>query len=131
MNEIAAALQKLGVAQTLFVGPVPHWQDDLPKILIRRLWPSLPERTWVGVSRTVNETNQNLKDKFTATSRATYMDVIGLFCNKDGCLTRLGDDAQGDATTWDYGHLTESASAYLAREILVPQILKLSHASPG
>lgn len=124
MNRVGAALEKLGVKSVVFLGPSPHWQDDLPKILVRRLWPSIPERTWVGVNREVFETNTKLKNKFSTTQGKTYVDVIDSFCNSDGCLTRLGDDAQRDATSWDYGHLTALASEYLAKQILVPQILK-------
>ena len=124
MNRVATTLEKLGVKSVLFLGPSPHWQDDLPKIIIRRLWPNIPERTWVGVNREVFETNTKLKNRFSTAQGKTYVDVIDAFCNSDGCLTRLGDDAQRDATSWDYGHLTAAASEYFAKQILVPQILR-------
>jgi peptidoglycan/LPS O-acetylase OafA/YrhL len=124
MNRVSVALKKLGIRGVIFVGPSPHWQDDLPKILIRRLWPQMPERTWVGVNREVQELNAKLKNNFIATEGRSYVDTIGLFCNPDGCLTRLGEDKQRDATSWDYGHLTALASEYLASKLLVPEIIK-------
>ena len=126
MNRISDALKKLGVRGVIFVGPSPQWQDDLPKILIRRLWPQMPERTWVGVNREIQELNAKIKNKFMPTAERSYVDTIGLFCNSDGCLTRLGDDKQLGATSWDYGHLTALASEYLASMLLVPEIIKLS-----
>ena len=125
MNRISAMLKKLGIPGVVFVGPSPQWQDDLPKILIRRLWPQMPERTWVGVNRDVQELNARLKNNFTAVDGKSYVDTIGLFCNTDGCLTRLGGDSQRDATSWDYGHLTALASEYLASKILAPEIIRL------
>lgn len=123
MNRVAAALKKIGINGIIFVGPSPQWEDDLPKILIRRHWPNLPERTWVGVKRSMHETNVKLKNSFPNLIGTSYADVIGLFCNSDGCLTRLGNNSQTDATSWDYGHLTASASEHLARRLLVPEIL--------
>lgn len=124
MDKIDKYLKQLGVHTVIFVGPSPQWEDDLPKIIIRRLWPNIPERTWVGVNKDVYEKNLKLKNKFTQNSNKIYIDAIGLFCNSDGCLTRLGADSKKDSTSWDYGHLTEAASAHLAKELLVPQIIK-------
>ena len=124
MNRLSATLEQMGVSRIIFVGPSPKWEDDLPKILIRRLWPSLPERTWVGVKRETIELNARLKNNFLSRDGRSFVDVIGLFCNHNGCLTRIGSDSQTGATSWDYGHLTDTASEYLARELLAPEILR-------
>ena len=124
MKRIANRLESLNVPMVLFLGPSPKWQDDLPKILVRQLWSTMPERTWVGFNRDVLALNQKLKRDFVATPHSSYVDMLDLFCNLEGCLTRIGDDPKMGSTSWDYGHLTEIASEYLAKELLVPIILK-------
>jgi peptidoglycan/LPS O-acetylase OafA/YrhL len=124
INRVTVLLHKIGIRGVLFVGPSPKWEDDLPKILIRRLWPALPERTWVGVRREIIDLNSRLKSAIPTSPGRAYIDVVGLFCNHNGCLTRIGNDRQKGATSWDYGHLTEVASEHLAKKILTPEILK-------
>jgi peptidoglycan/LPS O-acetylase OafA/YrhL len=126
MNRVTSALHKIGIRRIIFVGPSPRWEDDLPKILIRRLWPDLPERTWVGVKREAMDLNSRIKGALPTLPGRSYIDVIGVFCDHNGCLTRIGEDSQKGATSWDYGHLTEVASEYLAKKLLVPEILKYS-----
>jgi peptidoglycan/LPS O-acetylase OafA/YrhL len=126
MNRVTTALQNIGIHGIIFVGPSPKWEDDLPKILIRRLWPALPERTWVGVKREAIDLNSRLKNALPVLPGRTYVDVIGVFCNHNGCLTRIGEDTQKGVTSWDYGHLTEIASEHLAQKLLAPEILKFS-----
>jgi len=45
-----------------------------------------------------------------------YLSARKVFCNADGCLTRIGDDP-ANLTTWDYGHLTTVAARYLASRL--------------
>jgi peptidoglycan/LPS O-acetylase OafA/YrhL len=123
-KRIANRLESLDVTAVLFLGPSPQWQADLPKILVRQLWSTMPERTWVGFKRDLLNLNEKLKRDFVATPHSSYVDVLDLFCNLQGCLTRIGDDPKIGSTSWDYGHLTEIASEYLAKELLVPIMLK-------
>jgi hypothetical protein len=120
IRDLALTLKSFGVKQVIFVGPAPHWQDDLPKIMVRQLWPSLPMRTWVGVDKTFQALNETLKHEFENSPTAIYIDAMALFCNQDGCLTRLDDETTAELTSWDRGHLTPSASGYLAKKLLVP-----------
>jgi hypothetical protein len=70
--------------------------------------------------------NSRIKGALPTLPGRSYIDVIGVFCDHNGCLTRIGEDSQKGATSWDYGHLTEVASEYLAKKLLVPEILKYS-----
>lgn len=124
MNKIYDELKKLNVNTIIFVGASPHWQDDLPKLIVRRFWPNIPERTWEGINIDVYQNNLKIKNQFSQNPNKIFIDMFELFCNINGCLTRLGSDSKKDATTWDYGHLTEIASEYFAKQLLVPQILK-------
>jgi hypothetical protein len=122
MNEISGKLKELGVGKILFLGPTPQWRSDLPKILARQLWVTKPKRTRIGVKQEVLDANNALLREFPVGANRQFVDVIGLFCDANGCLTRTGDDLRESITTWDYGHLTPSASRYLAQNLLVRRI---------
>jgi SGNH domain (fused to AT3 domains) len=123
MAEISAQLRNLGIKKILFLGPVPQWKSDLPKIIARLLWLTKPQRTTVRLNQDTIEINKKLLKEFPPSEFSQYVDVIGLFCNSDGCLTRTGSDIQETITTWDYGHLTPSASNFLAKKLLLEKIL--------
>jgi hypothetical protein len=122
MNDIATKLKDVGVKKILFLGPAPQWRSELPKIIARQLWQTKPKRTFVGVNQEVLDLNSGLLRDFPAGGDLMFVDVIGLFCDADGCLTRTGDDIKESIVTWDYGHLTLSGSRYLAKNLLVRQI---------
>lgn len=122
MDQITQKLTSLGVGKVVFLGPAPHWTGDLPKIYLRKLWAEKPTRTMTGISRNTIEKNKELKAKFLKRTNNNYIDLIEIFCNDDGCLTRLGDNLDTDLVTWDYGHLTSAASIYLAKQ-LWPKLL--------
>lgn len=123
MRIITEKLVALGVKRILFVGPTPHWTADLPKIIARQLWSIKPKYTYVGLNQDFIKVNYLLMNQFRLTDEAEYIDVIGLFCNEMGCLTHTGDDLKDTITTWDYGHMTPSASNYLAKNLLISKIV--------
>jgi hypothetical protein len=43
---------------------------------------------------------------------------MGVFCNRAGCLTYVGDDRRAGLTSGDGSHLRPAASDYLARQVL-------------
>lgn len=119
---IKTRLLELGVAKVVFVGPVPRWTADLPKIVARQLWLFTPERTFVGLDRNVFAQNRRMKEAFAAEG-LTFVDVLPVFCTDKGCLTRIGPDRLADITTHDRGHLLPVASDYLAARLLVSAIV--------
>jgi hypothetical protein len=123
VNQIAATLKSLGVPKVIFTGPTPHWTADLPKIILRRLWENTPQRTYNGIEQQTLSENSTLQKKFKQTDTDIFVNIIDLFCNKDGCLTYLGHDKKTGITSWDYGHLTEIASDYLSKELLAKLIV--------
>ncbi len=121
--EINAKLKAIGVPRVIFVGPVPHWTAALPKIISRQLWINTPERTFIGIEKTLIEQNRVLKKEFLQ-KNLNYVDVMSLFCNEEGCLTRIGDDRLRGITTFDRDHLLAASSDYVARKLLVNSIIK-------
>lgn len=124
MAEISTKLEQIGVKKILFLGPTPQWKSDLPKILARQLWLTKPKRTFVGINQGVFDLNNVLLRNFRAGVNSHFVDVIGAFCDVNGCLTHTSDDIEQSITTWDYGHLTPSGSEYLAKNLLVGRITK-------
>jgi len=66
--------------------------------------------------------NDKIRSDFVTTTKSTYVDMINMFCNLTGCLVHLGSEYDFELTSWDYGHLTNSASDYVAKK-LIPIII--------
>jgi hypothetical protein len=124
LNSLARRLISAGIKKVLIIGPAPRWKDDLPKLFIRQLWAEQPERTMKGVDIDFIRKNDNLKRLIEQTDQIQYVDMMSLFCDSKGCLTRLDPKLDHNLTTWDRGHLTELASDYFAKHLLVPMLLK-------
>jgi peptidoglycan/LPS O-acetylase OafA/YrhL len=122
-NRIAEKVNSLGISKIIFVGPTPHWLSNLPNIIIRRLWPDTPNRTFISIDEKVLKENAALEKGFTRSGTKIFANLIDLFCNESGCLTYLGDDKKVGITSWDSGHLTPVASDYVAKELLVNLII--------
>jgi len=120
---IANQLMELGVKKVIFVGPTPHWTSDFPKIMIRKLWLFTPRRTYIGINKNVLFENAKLQQEFKQTDTEAYANLIDFFCNKNGCLTYLGEDRKAGLITWDRAHLTPVASDYLAKNLLANMIV--------
>ena len=124
MIDITTKLRHYGVKKVIFLGPTPQWKSDLPKIISRQLWTLKPARTYVGIKQDILTLNDVLMRDFSSVVDAEYVNLIGFFCNVNGCLTHTDDDIKKSITTWDYGHLTPSASKYLAKNLLVKRIVE-------
>jgi hypothetical protein len=123
-KDIAKAILPMGVKKLLVIGPSPHWTEDLPKIVIRNLWADKPERTKLGVNTKFIELNKSLANALGDNRDGIdFVDMQGLFCSAEGCLTRIGNDFSTNLTSWDYGHLTPIASDYFSRNVLAKRVV--------
>lgn len=122
-KQISAKLKNLGVKKIIIVGSTPRWTAHLPKIILKELWMNTPRRTFVGIDQPVLARNSKLQNAFKQTDTEIFANLIDFLCNKDGCLTYIGDDKKTGITSWDYGHLTLIASDYLAKNLLVNLIV--------
>lgn len=124
MATITHRLSGFGVKKVLFLGPTPKWTADLPKIIARHLWTTKSKRTFIGINLDIIKSNEKMLREFGSSDAAQYVDVIGLFCDPGGCLTYTGDDFKKESiTSFDYGHLTPSASEFLAKNVLIQRIV--------
>jgi hypothetical protein len=125
LNNTIAALKKAGVARVLVVGPVPLWRGGLLECLERyytrrRL---VPFRMKYGL-QLFSELDSDLRER-SRISGASYVSPIDLMCDEEGCVTRVGNNAN-DIVAWDTVHLTVAGSIYLVDRF--PQAL-LDYAS--
>jgi hypothetical protein len=122
---IAALLKSFGVGTVIVAGPVPKWDPFLYKAIVKNLWVFTPRRTFQNVVRSTLQDDARLTRKYASGAGGfKYVSMIDLLCNSDGCLTYIGDDRREGIVTFDYGHLSITASSYVAENLLVPEILK-------
>ncbi len=121
---MAAKLKALGVKNVWLIGPVPHWQPELYKIMARPT-NRLP-RLSIGLKESEWEVDGLLKSRYQQSTNIRYISLMDTLCNKkEGCLSYIGDQPIDGITTFDYGHLTSVASLYVARQALAPLIIKV------
>ena len=108
-------IKALGIKNIQLIGPVPQWNDGLPKQLYmyfnENIPHTVPNRMSHGLNNKFIKTDKVLKIK-SLSLNITYISAKDILCNDDGCITRLGD-LQEELTAWDYGHLTTKGSEFL------------------
>jgi peptidoglycan/LPS O-acetylase OafA/YrhL len=114
MSLIGSKIESLGIKNIIFTGPTAHWNTDLPKIILRKLWNNTPQKTFVGVDDEIFQTNRVLKQKFKSSPSRHFVSIIDYFCDEKGCSTRIGNDRKLGITSWDV----------FTKNVLVPLIVK-------
>jgi peptidoglycan/LPS O-acetylase OafA/YrhL len=107
-------IKKLGVSQVMIIGPAPQWKESLPRILMNLH--RAPRRSLFGLETQALQVDDALEHLAGARKDVTYVSAWKTFCNHEGCLTRVDDEADG-IVTWDYGHLTTRGAEYLAKRL--------------
>jgi peptidoglycan/LPS O-acetylase OafA/YrhL len=120
LRRTISELQSAGVDRVLVIGPPPQWRIDLPRNLLNIYHHAtvdrVPLRTKSALDDVVQPVDFSLARLFDSQPYVTYVSAFGQFCNEQGCLTRVNEEASG-LTSWDYGHLTTAAAEYLARRL--------------
>ena len=115
--ETVAALKKETDARVVVLGDVPSWRRGLPSevlryfILHRAL---IPERSPNGSPSAAYDAVMRARLEPLG---AEFISASDVFCNAQGCLTRIGD-AAADITVSDQVHITEKASIFLIASII-------------
>jgi hypothetical protein len=113
-KETIAALHRAKI-RMIVLGPVPAWKRGLAGQMLNYFIKHrslLPQRSNQLVDNLWDETSAQA---FFAGQQVEYISAWNFFCNRDGCLTRLGD--AGAMTAIDRHHLSEEASIFLIRSI--------------
>ncbi|HEX5738468.1 MAG TPA: acyltransferase family protein [Hydrogenophaga sp.] len=120
LEATVAELKSAGVPRIIILGAVPYWDTSLPRVLISE-WEkgpvnrSPPLRLDRRLDPGVDPITQQLR------ARAEAMDIefisgMDHFCNADGCLTRMNENAT-EPLSYDYGHLAPEAVRYYAAQL--------------
>jgi hypothetical protein len=117
--EIVRFLQQIGVRRIVVVGSVPVWLQSDPRQAMYRAYKAdplhrIPERLSSFTPLTL-DIDRRLKD-IASNLGVRFISAYDVFCNDNGCLTRLGDTAK-DIVQFDRTHLTPTASWYFISRI--------------
>ena len=121
----ARVIRGLGAKAVLLSGPVPTWDRALPAIVARTYGGGDPGFISTGLMRGDLELDQALKRLYGGGTDLAYVSLVDHFCQDGACRAFIGPDRLQDIVTFDYGHLTSSASRYVAARALTPAILAL------
>ncbi|WP_429104390.1 acyltransferase family protein [Bradyrhizobium sp. i1.12.3] len=131
-------LKAANIARIVLMGPPPSWQGaGLSANVLdyyRKTGTVLPARTFY---RSNDEWTRGRDVMLSALSHELgihYISVRNIFCNDDGCLTRIGPN-ESELTAFDPGHLTVPGSMFLvgqaSDEMLNPAVPLPHQSSPA
>lgn len=118
MEGLARAIGQVSQARIIHTGPTPHWVADLPKIVVRHMWPQTPRYSHIGLDRKLRMHDTQLKATFASRPILRYVSLMDYLCHAKGCLVYSGNDRKKGLTSWDKGHLTPETSYLIARDVL-------------
>ena len=126
LEATVAAIKAAGVPRIIMLGAVPYWQGPLPRILLD-VWKKGPVnkppplRLKAQLDPKLEEVTKQMRARAEAMG-IEFISGMGYFCNKEGCLTRMSQEAI-EPLSYDYGHLAPDAVRYYVDQI-APLIFK-------
>jgi SGNH domain (fused to AT3 domains) len=111
-------LKGLGVKQIYVIGPPPQWHPGLQDVLVTqalrdKLAHRLASRISEGV--TTSSTLDEQLNKLAQEKRVSYISLLNILCNQDGCLTKIGDEPE-DLIGYDDGHFSRKGGEFVAKQ---------------
>ena len=116
LKKTILALSALSIPHIIVLGPVPVWKRGLPNEVLRYFvmhHALIPERFSQRVYRSWDDAQMR---PALMEVGAEYISAWDAMCDKDGCLTRLGEQPE-DVVASDQHHLTERGSKFLIETI--------------
>jgi peptidoglycan/LPS O-acetylase OafA/YrhL len=116
LKKTVLALRGLSIPHIVVLGPVPVWKRGLPNEVLRYFVMQhalIPARFSQRVYQTWNDAQMR---STLMGDGAEYISAWDAMCDKDGCLTRLGEKPE-DLVASDQHHLTESGSTFIIQSI--------------
>jgi len=124
LTKTIASLRDIGIKNIALVGPVPRWENNLPKqlsIYCKQKTPcEVPYYMSMGLIPKIFEIDA-LMSQFALDQKIYYLSPAKIMCGQNGCLVRQ-TDAASSITAWDTVHLTDSGSMYLVSHFLLPNL---------
>lgn len=115
--ETVVALRKETGARVVVLGAVPAWWRGLPSEVLRYFMlhrALIPARSTGAAPSTAYDAVMRARLEPLG---AEFISASDVFCNAQGCLTRIGDAAD-NLTASDQVHLTEKGSVFLIQSII-------------
>jgi peptidoglycan/LPS O-acetylase OafA/YrhL len=116
LKKTILALRALSIPRTIVLGPVPVWKRGLPSEMLKYFTMHhalIPERFSQRVYRSWDDAQMR---PALIEVGAEYISAWDAMCDKEGCLTRLGERPE-DIVASDQHHLTERGSKFLIESI--------------
>jgi len=115
--ETVVALKKQTNARVVVLGAVPAWRRGLPSEVLRYFMlhrALIPERSPNAAPSAAYDAVMRTRLEPLG---AEFISASDVFCNAQGCLTRIGE-AAADITVSDQVHITEKGSVFLIASIV-------------
>lgn len=119
-------IRQAGVPRIILLGAVPYWKKHLPQILLDE-WKKGPVQALpplrlgeAFLDPEVRRATEIMRERAQKMG-IEFISGMDFFCNAQGCLTRLSEDAT-QPLSYDYGHLSTGAAAFYIEQ-LAPLIL--------
>lgn len=114
-------IRQAGVSRIILLGAVPYWKKHLPQILLEE-WKKGPVQTRpplrlgeTFLDPEVRRATDIMRDRARKMG-IEFISGMDFFCNAQGCLTRLSEDAT-QPLSYDYGHLSTGAVAFYIEQL--------------
>lgn len=124
LTKTIASLESIGIKNIALVGPVPQWENNLPKqlsIYCKQKTPcEVPYYMSMGLIPKIFEIDAQMS-QFAINQKIYYLSPAKIMCGQNGCLVRQTDEASS-ITAWDVAHLTDTGSIYLVSHFLLPNL---------
>lgn len=115
-TRIESDLIQLGVRDVLVLGPVPQWYPSVPVNYFRYANNDLTLST-SKLDKSLITSDKRMESIAADSNTLRYLSILTRICNQptkhDGYCTVIFND---ELISFDYGHLTETASKYLAEK---------------
>lgn len=127
LENTVAELKKAGVPRIILLGGVPYWKGDLPPILLdvwKRQGSTGNPPLRLGdeyLDPHIRQATAEMRRR-SAAMGIEFISGMDHFCNAQGCLTRLSENAS-EPLSYDYGHLSLPAVKYYIEKI-APLVFK-------
>ncbi|NCC02527.1 MAG: acyltransferase [Proteobacteria bacterium] len=118
LRQTIRILKQAGIQKIILVGMPPTYSSSLSKILLNetRKDNAVPERISIGVEREKAKDNDLLLSKIASDEKIDFISAFDQMCDSSTCLARIGS-GQWSIASFDAGHLTPTASAWLIKKI--------------
>lgn len=118
LSKTIQSLKALGIASINLVGPVPVWENNLPKqifLYCKQNTPcEIPRYMQAGLVTQVFKLDAAMS-QFSQKEKIHYLSPIQILCKEEGCLIRTGESGN-TITAWDSEHFTDWGSRYLVAQ---------------